>query len=142
MSVDHSHINLSLESFLHASEPKVPAVEIVYVSTMLGMSMPELLGSLEFPIEDVIQRVSKRDVLTVEESKLLLGVFRIIRRIQAISYSSFGPSYFDPAIWLAIWMRETVPALDHATPSTYLSTLERQAVLENLLDCAVSGAYR
>jgi uncharacterized protein (DUF2384 family) len=131
-----------LQHCLKQSEPVVPAALIDYMSITLKIPSYELIEYLSFPSSYIGRSMCMDNYLTPEESKKILGVFRIVSKVEHICESSCSLSGFDPGVWLGEWMRQVVPALNGKTPSAFLSTLEAQAVIESLLDCSVSGAYR
>jgi hypothetical protein len=117
-------------------------MSIIYISQMLGVSSQTVLSYLKFPEEDIIRKIERGVLLTRKESKLLLGIFDIIKEVEMISNSPARLQFFNAGRWLGNWMQETVPALGDAPPYTYLSTVEGQTIVKNLLACAASGAYR
>jgi hypothetical protein len=134
-------LRLSLENSIVNFEPSIPAVNILRLSILLGIPVKKLMEYLNFPPNTIIRRACFRGHLTAGETKIFLGFYKIIRKVETIALSSFPLENFDSATWLGGWVGYCVPALNDTTPGTYLSTLEGQAIIENLLDCSVSGAY-
>jgi hypothetical protein len=141
MSYFRLRLRLSLENSLDNFEPNIPAVNILRLSILLGIPVKKLIEYLNFSLNTIIRRACLRGNLTASETKIFLGFYKIIRKVEDISFSSCRLENFDSVMWLGGWVGDCVPALNGATPGTYLSTLEGQAIIENLLDCSVSGAY-
>jgi len=108
---------------------------------LLGIPVEKLIEYLNFPPNTIVRRACFRGHLTASEAKIFLGFYKIIRKVETIAFSSFPLEDLDSVTWLGAWVGDCVPALNDATPGTYLSTFEGQAIIENLLDCSVSGAY-
>jgi hypothetical protein len=130
------------ETFFDDPYPELPAIEIIYVAAALAIPLVDFLNYMHYRAEDVAQRTLMRERLTVEQSKLLLGVCRMIEQVELISGSSCGSVGFDPGIWLGRWLRTVVPAFGGAFPILYISTQHCQITIENFLLNTVTGSYR
>jgi hypothetical protein len=115
---------------------------IVHISEILGISLQMVLNYLKFPERQIIRKIEREDLLTLEESKLLLGICSIVKEVEVIVSLPMHLPFFNAGRWLGDWMQEAVPALGDALPNTYLSTAEGQTIVKSLLVCAASGAYR
>lgn len=134
-------LRLSLEDCLVRSDPTIPAINILRLSLILEIPAKRMIGYFNFASNNVIYRACFKGYLTVNETEIFLGFYKIIKKFEAIAALSCQLTNFDFSIWLGGWVRSSVPALSGAAPGTYLSTLEGQAIVENLLDCSISGAY-
>ena len=101
-----------------------------------------MIGYLKIPEKNIIRKIKRGDLLSREDAKLLLGIVGIVKQVDMILNSPVHLRYFNAGRWLGDWMQEAVPALGDVPPGTYLSTVEGQAIVKNLLACAASGAYR
>ena len=67
------------------------------------------------------------------------------RKITVADYEKlpphFNPTEFNAAEWVAQWLAQPVAALGGRKPGELMDTAEGQAIVSNLLDRAVSGAY-
>lgn len=137
-----ANLMLEFETFSNHPSPELAAIEIIDVAAVLAIPVGDFLSFMHYRIEDVAQRILMRETLTVEQSKLLLGVCKMIKQVELISGSLCGSVGFDPGIWLGRWLRAEVPAFGDVSPILYISTQYGQAKIESFLLSAVSGSYR
>jgi hypothetical protein len=133
---------LDFEALSNSPHPQLPAIELAYVAAALAIPAVDFLNYMNYRLGGVSQRDLMQEMLTVEESKLLLGVCRMIRQVDLVSGPSCSSEGFDPGIWLGNWLMPAVPAFGGVFPITYISTQSGQTTIENFLLSAVSGSYR
>ena len=66
---------------------------------------------------------------------------RLVGQAQAMIEESGDPTGFNAAEWVAQWLARPVGALGGRRPGELMDTAEGQALVSNLLNRAVSGAY-
>ena len=124
MSLIFKNLNLKqksfFEKFLDELDPKIPAIGIVYISEILGVSLPIVLGYLKIPDKNLIRKIKRGDLLSREDAKLLLGIVGIVKQVDMILNSPVRLRSFNAGRWLGDWMQEAVPALGDVPPGTYL----------------------
>jgi putative toxin-antitoxin system antitoxin component (TIGR02293 family) len=114
------------------------AKQIVY-----DLDMPVALTceALHIPTS-TISRKSKTDAfLRSDEAERILGLMRLVGQMESMAQGMEDIEGFDARAWTSRWLREPVPALGGATPLDYMSTMEGQALVSDILARSESGAY-
>jgi putative toxin-antitoxin system antitoxin component (TIGR02293 family) len=119
----------------------VPAEMAVTVAKAMGVSKDSLYQTLGLPRATIDRKLRDGKVLSRDESSRVLGIARLVGQAQAIIDESGEPSGFNAAEWVGQWLARPVGALGGRTPGELMDTAEGQAIVSNLLDRAVSGAY-
>jgi putative toxin-antitoxin system antitoxin component (TIGR02293 family) len=119
----------------------VPAEMAVTVAKAMGVSKDSLYQTLGLPRATIDRKLRDGKVLSRDESSRVLGIARLVGQAQAIIEESGEPAGFNAAEWVGQWLAQPVGALGGRTPGELMDTAEGQAIVSNLLDRAVSGAY-
>lgn len=119
----------------------VPAQMAVIVAKAMGVSKDSLYQTLGLPRATIDRKLRDGKVLSSDESSRVLGIARLVGQAQAIIEESGDPAGFNAAEWVAQWLARPVGALGGRKPGELMDTAEGQALVSNLLNRAVSGAY-
>ncbi|VTU20642.1 putative toxin-antitoxin system antitoxin component [Variovorax sp. PBL-H6] len=119
----------------------VPAQMAVTVAKAMGVSKDSLYQTLGLPRATIDRKLKDGKALSRDESSRVLGIARLVGQAQAIIDESGEPAGFNAAQWVGQWLAQPVGALGGRTPGELMDTAEGQAIVSNLLDRAVSGAY-
>lgn len=125
---------------IHVIRSGVPAQRIGELSSVMGMPKEALMESLGLPRATINRKVQLQQTLSPQESERVMGMQTLIGQVQAMIDPDSAPE-FDAAKWLATWLAAPLPALDGATPASFMDTVEGQKYVGNLLEMAQSGAY-
>ena len=80
-------------------------------------------------------------MLSKNEPERTPGVETLIAIVQTMVEQSGGGTGFDAASWVMQWLGKPLPALAGETPASYMTTLEGQKIVAELLSMTQSGAY-
>jgi putative toxin-antitoxin system antitoxin component (TIGR02293 family) len=119
----------------------VPAQTALAVANAMGISKDRLFQTLGLPRATIDRKLREGKTLSSDESSRVLGMARLVGQAQAIVEESGDPAGFNAAEWVAQWLARPVGALGGRTPGELMDTAEGQALVSNLLNRAVSGAY-
>ena len=119
----------------------IPASIISNLSTRMGMSKENLLGSLGLSRATISRKEKDASVLSKDESERVLGIETLIGMVQTMVEQSGDPTDFDAARWVSEWLTKPLPALGGETPASYMDTFEGQKLVAELLAMSQSGAY-
>jgi len=119
----------------------VPAQMAVAVAKAMGVTKDSLYQTLGLPRATIDRKLRDGKALSSDESSRVLGIARLVGQAQAIIEESGDPAGFNAAEWVAQWLAQPVAALGGRKPGELMDTAEGQAIVSNLLDRAVSGAY-
>lgn len=125
---------------IHMIRTGVPAQCVSELSFFMDMPKEVLMDLLGLSRATVNRKVQRAQSLSSEESERVMGMQSLIGQVQAMIDPDLAPG-FDAAKWLARWLAEPLPALNGATPASYMDTVEGQKYVGKLLDMAQSGAY-
>ena len=119
----------------------VPAQTVLALANAMGISKDKLFQTLGLPRATIDRKLREGKALSSDESSRVLGLARLIGQAQALIEESGDPSGFNAAEWMAQWLARPVGALGGRRPGELMDTAEGQALVSNLLNRAVSGAY-
>jgi putative toxin-antitoxin system antitoxin component (TIGR02293 family) len=119
----------------------VPAQTTLALAHAMGISKDKLYQTLGLPRATIDRKLREGRVLSSDESSRVLGMARLVGQAQAIVEESGEPAGFNAAEWVAQWLDRPVGALGWRKPGELMDTAEGQAMVSNLLNRAVSGAY-
>lgn len=68
-----------------------------------------------------------------------VDLLRLVEKI--IQESSGGAEGFNASVWLNRWLSAPNPALNFATPNSFMSTKEGRSLVASLLEKMQSGAF-
>ena len=119
----------------------VPAQTTLALANAMGISKEKLYQTLGLPRATIDRKLREGRVLSSDESSRVLGMARLVGQAQAIVEESGDPTGFNAAEWVAQWLDRPVGALGGRKPGELMDTAEGQAMVSNLLNRAVSGAY-
>ncbi|HJS05189.1 MAG TPA: antitoxin Xre-like helix-turn-helix domain-containing protein [Variovorax sp.] len=119
----------------------VPAQMAVTVAKAMGISKDSLYQTLGLPRATIDRKLREGKALSSDESSRVLGIARLVGQAQAIVEESGDPAGFNAAEWVGQWLAQPLGALGGRKPGELMDTAEGQAIVSNLLDRAVSGAY-
>lgn len=71
----------------------------------------------------------------------LLAEAELIQSVERMVQESGNPEGFDARAWLKRWMASPIPALNGATPASYMNTEDGRKLVTQLLAMMQSGAY-
>jgi putative toxin-antitoxin system antitoxin component (TIGR02293 family) len=107
----------------------------------MGVSKDSLYQTLGLPRATIDRKLREGKALSSDESSRVLGIARLVGQAQAIVEESGDPAGFNAAEWVGQWLAQPLGALGGRKPGELMDTAEGQAIVSNLLDRAVSGAY-
>ncbi len=119
----------------------VAARHIATLSMKMDVSKDHLMSVLGLSRATVNRKVRENKPLNQDESERVLGVESLIGQVDLMVRESGNPEGFDAAKWVSTWLNLPLPALDGATPASYMDTVEGQKLVSNLLAAAQGGAY-
>ena len=119
----------------------VPAQVALAVANAMGISKDKLFQTLGLPRATIDRKLREGKALSSDESSRVLGMARQVGQAQAMIEESGDPTGFNAAEWVAQWLARPVGALGGRKPGELMDTAEGQALVSNLLNRAVSGAY-
>ena len=119
----------------------VPAQVALAVANAMGISKDKLFQTLGLPRATIDRKLREGKALSSDESSRVLGMARLVGQAQAMIEESGDPTGFNAAEWVAQWLARPVGALGGRKPGELMDTAEGQALVSNLLNRAVSGAY-
>ena len=107
----------------------------------LAVTEAAAMVALGIPFAAMNRRVKGQGRLPPAESERVLGVARLVGRIQDIVEESGNPQEFDAVAWMSRWLAEPLPALGGVRPLDLLDTMEGQALISNTLAHVQGGAH-
>lgn len=119
----------------------IPAHEIEGVASAMKLTKEEFMAWLGIPRATVNRKVRNDERLSPEHSERLLGVARLIGKVQTMVEESGDATGFDAAEWASAWLDAEQPVLGGRRPAEYMDTMEGQQLVLSLLEMTQSGAY-
>lgn len=119
----------------------VPATMAVELAAQMGISKEQLFRTLGLARATIDRKVREASLLSPDESSRVLGLSRLVGRVQALVEDADGAAGFDAAVWAATWLEQPLPALGGQRPAELMDTAEGQDIVFHLLDQIGSGAY-
>ena len=119
----------------------VSARDLVKTGEQMGMPKERVLAMLQFTRSTFNRRLKEGATLPKDYSERVIGLHKLIGQVEAMVSESGDPAGFDPARWVADWLEQPNPALDNATPASFMDTVEGQELASSVLSKMQSGAY-
>ena len=119
----------------------IPAEEAKLIAEKMSMPQDRMLQAIRIPVSTLNRRVSKGEVLTIDEGERLVNLSALIGLVETMVNQSGNPDGFDAAKWVAVWIQEPNPALNNRPPAEYLDTSEGFKVVTNILSAMLGGSY-
>ena len=119
----------------------VPATLVVELAAQLCISKEQLCRTLGLARATIDRKVREASLLSPDETSRVLGLSRLVGRVQAIMDDAGSVADFDAAVWAATWLEQPLPALGGQRPAEWMDTAEGQNIVFHLLDQIGSGAY-
>lgn len=119
----------------------VPATLVVELAAQLCISKEQLCRTLGLARATIDRKVREASLLSPDETSRVLGLSRLVGRVQAIVEDAGSVADFDAAVWAATWLEQPLPALGGQRPAEWMDTAEGQETVFHLLDQIGSGAY-
>ena len=122
----------------------VPATLAGELAAQMGISKEQLFRMLGLARATIDRKVRQASLLSPDESSRVLGLSRLVGRVQALVEDAGGAADFDAAVWAAAWLEQALPALGGRRPAgvvELMDTAEGQDIVFHLLDQIGSGAY-
>lgn len=119
----------------------VSASDLVKTGERMGMPKERVLSMLQFTRSTFNRRLKAGATLPKEYSERVIGLHKLIGQVEAMVAESGDPAGFDPARWVADWLEQPNPALNNATPASFMDTVEGQELASSVLSKMQSGAY-
>lgn len=109
----------------------VPVGRIAELATALGVPKDTVIGYLGMPRSTFVRRERNRETLPRGESELALGLQGLIGQVEDMVAGSAAEKAagFDASGWLAVWLKQPLPALGGRTPASYLDVVEGQKLI-------------
>lgn len=122
-------------------EEGVPAYVVDDLAVLMDVPLNFLTRALR--ISTTTLRRHRRDFqpLAMGDSDRVLGLACLIGCSAVLVQEAGGAGDFDPAQWIAGWLKTPVPALAGRRPAEFLSTRSGLTLIEDLLAKITSGAY-
>lgn len=119
----------------------VPATLVVELAAQLCISKEQLCRTLGLARATIDRKVREASLLSPDETSRVLGLSRLVGRVQAIVEDAGSVADFDAAVWAATWLEQPLPVLGGQRPAEWMDTAEGQETVFHLLDQIGSGAY-
>lgn len=119
----------------------VPAAHVGALAKQMDISKELLMDTLRLPRATINRKARSAEPLSQDESERILGVQYLISQVETMVQESGDPAGFDAAKWVSGWLNSPLPALNNATPASFMDTIEGQKMVSNLLSMTQSGAY-
>ena len=119
----------------------IPAGVVIETGNAMGLHKETLLSTLHFTRATVNRRIKANAALPAEYSERIIGLQKLIGQVEIMVVESGNPSTFNAAHWIAEWLEQPVPALNHARPADFMDTIEGQELVSSLLARMQSGSY-
>lgn len=119
----------------------IPAERIKDLAMHMDLPQTILIDYLGLARSSVNYKANTKKMLAKDESELVLGVESLIGQVETMVEESGDPTGFDPAKWVADWIKSPNPVLGGKTPSSFMDTVEGQKLVANILAMAQTGAY-
>jgi putative toxin-antitoxin system antitoxin component (TIGR02293 family) len=111
------------------------------LAARMSMSQARLISMLGLPRNAARRRAGAPRRLSPSQSSRVLGLYCLIRTVEAIVEESGDPQGFNAADWLSGWLQSSLPALGGRQPAEFLCTREGQQLVWSVLGRIQSGAF-
>lgn len=122
----------------------VPAALVADLAESLGLTKEKLYAGTGLKRATIDAKVRAGVHLAPDESERVLGLARLLGRVQAMwreSGDHEAAPDFAPAAWLGRWLDDPNPALGGERPLALLDTATGRDVVDRLLLAMQAGAY-
>ena len=102
----------------------VPATLVVELAAQLCISKEQLCRTLGLARATIDRKVREASLLSPDETSRVLGLSRLVGRVQAIVEDAGSVADFDAAVWAATWLEQPLPALGGQRPAEWMDTAE------------------
>ena len=119
----------------------IPATEAKRIFADLAIGQGAALKALRLSPATVNKKAKQDQLLSPDESERIIGVIKLVGQLEAMVQESGSLELFDPAAWMAQWLKEPLPAFGGARPIDLIDTMEGQALVSTALMQMQSGAY-
>ncbi len=119
----------------------VPAHDVVVISDEMGITKEKFYHLLRFIRATVNRRIKSDEPLPIDYSERVIGLQKLIGQVEVMVAESGSQEDFNAAHWVAEWLEEPNPALNHAKPAEFMDTIEGQTLVSAVLAQMQSGAY-
>lgn len=119
----------------------VSPTEINDLVARLRIQKKDLLEALNISQSTLNRKATAERVLSSSDSERVLGVAKLVGKVEAMMVESSDVKDFDAGEWVGRWLLRPNRALGNEKPIAYLDTVEGQMHLLDLLGQQQSGAY-
>ncbi len=119
----------------------VPAGVLPFLGEAMEVSKDRLYHTIGLPRSTGERKVREGARLDADQSERVLGLARLIGRVQQIVEESGDPTDFDAARWVADWLDEPLTALGGRRPADLMDTAEGRALVLSFVGQMQAGTY-
>ena len=119
----------------------IPATEAKRIFADLAIGQGAAFKALRLSPATVNKKAKQDQILSPEETERVIGIVKLVGQLEAMIQESGNPAGFDPAAWMARWLKEPLPAFGGVRPIDLIDTMEGQALVSTVLTQMQSSAY-
>lgn len=131
----------SLGEMEQAVQQGVAAGEVEDLAALLGLPRARLSCALGIPHSTIRRKARNEEALRLDQGERVLGLQRLIGRIQTIVEEGGDATGFDAGAWAGRWLLSPQPALGGRLAIEFLGTVTGQQLLDDLLLRNLTGTY-
>lgn len=122
-------------------EEGVPAHVVEDLAALMDVPLNFLTRALRISTTKLRKHSRGLKPLATGDSDRVIGLACLIGCAAVMVQEAGGAEDFDPARWIAGWLKSPIPALAGRHPAEFLSTRSGLTLIEDLLEKIRSGAY-
>lgn len=131
----------SLGEMEQAVQQGVAAGEVEDLAALLGLPLARLSCALGVPHSTIRRKARINEALRLDQGERVLGLQRIVGRVQAMVEKGGDPTGFDAGAWTGRWLLSAQPAIGGRLAIEFLGTVTGQQLLDDLLLRNLTGTY-
>lgn len=119
----------------------VPGELLTFLAAAMGVGRETLYQTIGLPRSTGDRKIRGGQRLDADQSERVLGLARLIGRVERLVEESGDPTGFNAARWVASWLSEPLTALGGKPPADLMDTAEGRMLVLSFVGQMQAGTY-